>query len=212
MTEQFAESNGVETLVLELQGGDRRREAPCWVRAEAAGGPCKRPSVVRVYGFSFCEQHGTECKDGALEEFYNDADLFFEGVEGDNSLSINPEALRLIRAARLELGAKGSDTNSQVDVLRRAYPFRQNLMDDDFRDFDYAGGERMGGPDPTPPDWCWHQRMVVHKLMRLAVDEGADYLLEGLEMQREHVAAQLAYVLVDSERKRFRPAAKGGSR
>ena len=44
--------------------------------------------------------------------------------------------------------------------------------------------------------------MLIHKLMRLAFEEDADYLMEELEMQREHVAAQLAYVLVDSERKR----------
>ncbi len=35
-----------------------------------------------------------------------------------------------------------------------------------------------------------------------ALAEEADYLMEDLEKHREHVAAQLAYVLVDSERKR----------
>ena len=38
--------------------------------------------------------------------------------------------------------------------------------------------------------------------MRLAFEEEADYLMEDLEKHREHVAAQLAYTLVDSERKR----------
>ena len=49
--------------------------------------------------------------------------------------------------------------------------------------------------------WCTHQRIVVHRLMRLAFEEEADYLMEALEVHREHVAAQLAYTLVDSERK-----------
>jgi hypothetical protein len=41
--------------------------------------------------------------------------------------------------------------------------------------------------------------------MRLAFEEEeADYLLEDLEHHREHVAAQLAYVLVDYEKRRAR--------
>ena len=37
--------------------------------------------------------------------------------------------------------------------------------------------------------------------MRLTFEEEAHYLMDHLEEQREHVAAQLAYVLVDSEQK-----------
>ena len=139
--------------------------------------------------------------DKDLEELYIDADLFFERLQAGPETD-NPEALRLIKAARWELGAKGLDVDTQREALLRAYPFRRDLMDDDFRDFDYVGGQRMGGADPLPRDWCEHQRMVIHKLMRLAFEEDADCLMEELEMQREHVAAQLAYVLVDSERKR----------
>ena len=156
---------------------------------------------MKVYGFPFCEEHGAECKDGALEELFVDADVFFERVQGDPPTT-NPLIPRIIHAGWSQLGVKWPDYEAQNEVLRRAYPFRRDLMDEDFRDFDYAGGERMGGKDPTPPDWCRHQRFVIHRLMRLAFEEEADYLMEDLEKHREHVAAQLAYVLVDSERKR----------
>ena len=59
----------------------------------------------------------------------------------------------------------------------------------------------MQGPAPMPEDWCRHQRLVIPKLMRLAFEEEAHYLLEDLEKQREHVDAQLAYVLANSEPK-----------
>jgi hypothetical protein len=53
------------------------------------------------------------------------------------------------------------------------------------------------------------QRTVIHKLMRIAYSGGAQYALENLEYHREHVAAQLAYAMVDSERRRAeRQAAK----
>ena len=200
MTEQLTESTGARPLVREIPEGHEWRGIPCWVRERAAAGPCRRPSVVKVYEFALCEEHGAECKAGALEELYIDADVFFERLQGDPPLT-NPLIGRIIQAGWSQLGAQWPDYKAQDEALRRAYPFRRDLMDEDFRNFDYAGGERMRGPDPTPPDWCRHQRYVIHKLMRLAFEEDADYLMEDLEKHREHVSAQLAYVLVDSERK-----------
>jgi hypothetical protein len=67
--------------VVEIPQGDDWREVPCWVRAEAAGGECKRPSVVRVYGMPFCEEHGAECNAGALEELYSEASFALDQME-----------------------------------------------------------------------------------------------------------------------------------
>ena len=57
----------------------------------------------------------------------------------------------------------------------------------------YEGGppeERYRGP-----------RLLIHKLMRLAFEEGESYLVDLLERERESTAAQLAYALADAERK-----------
>ncbi len=95
---------GAEALVVDIPEGDEWREVPCWVRAETAGGPCKRmPSVVRVYGLPFCEDHGAEAKAGALEELYNDAAQVLELLDNPHAREHNPEALRIIRAGITEL-------------------------------------------------------------------------------------------------------------
>ena len=38
-------------------------------------------------------------------------------------------------------------------------------------------------------------RLILHRHMRLAFEEGADWLVEMLEEERESVAAQAAYAL-----------------
>src|SRR5215211_2142998 len=73
---------------------------PCFVRDRAAGGRCSRPATMEVYGLAFCEAHGQECKAGALEEFYSDADFSLERIEGGSRSALNPEVARVIEAAR----------------------------------------------------------------------------------------------------------------
>ncbi len=90
---------GGEALIVELPEGDKWREVPCWVSAEGAGGPCKRPSVVRVYGLPFCEAHSAEVRAGALEELYSDAAQVLERLDNPSVPEPNPEAIRLVRAA-----------------------------------------------------------------------------------------------------------------
>jgi hypothetical protein len=172
-------------------------------RAEAAGGPCKRPSVVKVYGFPFCEEHGTETKASALDELHADAMFALENMEGTYRTDMNPEALKAIVASRRELGARWPDIGADIEATRAAYPFGEDLMDEDFREWDHDA-------EPIhPADWCREQRTVIHKLMRITYSGGAQYALENLEYHREHVAAQLAYAMVDSERRRAeRQAAK----
>jgi hypothetical protein len=158
--------------------------------------------VMQVYGLSFCEVHGEEAKAGALEELYYDASVVFERQNNPHAELANPEALRVLEAGHEELvGASVNACHEADAAARRAYPFRRDLMDDDFRDFDYAGGEEMAGAYPLPEDWCRYQRIVLHKLMRTAFAEEATYVLDNLEKHREHVAAQLAYVLHDRENK-----------
>ena len=78
-----------------------------------------------------------------MEELYIDADVFFERMQGDPPIA-NPMIPRIIQAGWSQLGADWLDYKAQDEALPRAYPFRRDLMDEDFQDFDYAGGERMG--------------------------------------------------------------------
>jgi hypothetical protein len=151
---------------------------------------------VKVYGFPFCEAHGQEARASALDELRADAMFALENMEGTYKDEINPEALKALRASRRELGARWPDIEADREATRAAYPYRRDLMDDDFRDFDYSR------PGTSPEEWCREQRTVIHKLLRIAYSGGAEYVLEDLEFQRQHIAAQLSYAMVDSERKR----------
>lgn len=48
----------------------------------------------------------------------------------------------------------------------------------------------------TPFDVYMEERMLTHRLMRLAFEAGADWLVEVLEREREKSASQAAYALV----------------
>jgi hypothetical protein len=158
---------------------------------------------MEVYGEPFCEVHGAEAKAGALAKRYDDACQFLERFGARLVPAINPEALRVIRAGVSELPAVSWEAVGDGDAaLRRAYPFRQDLVDEDwqayFEDEDWDQG-------PTPEDWCRRHRMFLHKSMRLAYAECATYIVDGLERLWEHSAVQLSYVLAEAERKRAEP-------
>jgi|SRR5215211_4601314 len=212
MTEAMEMATSEETYGLVREGDEafawcrdlieKHGPLPCRVRAESAGGRCSRPATMEVYGLAFCEDHGQECKAGALEELYIDADIFLEWAIGDAPSDHNPEVLSILRAGMSGLGAKFPSSRDELEALQQAYPLREDLMDEDFRDFDYAGGETLGGMDRHPEEWCRRHRTLIHKLMRLAYAEQAEYIVAELEGHREHIAAQLSYAIQDHERKR----------
>jgi hypothetical protein len=138
-----------------------------------------------------------------------DAMFALENMEGTYRTDMNPETLKAIVASRRELGARWPDIEADIEATKAAYSFREDLMDEDFREWDHDA-------EPIhPADWCREQRTVIHKLMRIAYSGGAQYALENLEYHREHVAAQLAYAMVDlfTEllRKRFCERVQGGT-
>lgn len=170
---------------------------PCVVRD--AGGPCGRAATMEVYGLAFCEVHGAECKAGALEELYHDAEQFLDRLDNPHVAPPNPEALRLIRAGVSEMvNMSWQVVRVGDETLVRAYPFVEELADPQTLGFDYSDPERGS----TPEDWYREDRMLTHKLMRLAFEGGASWIVEELEKIRQSTAAQLAYAVQDYERKR----------
>ena len=193
------ERNGAEAIVFELPEGNEFRGMTCVVRHQDTGvgeGGCERPATIMVYGLPFCTEHGTEARVGALEEIYRDAGEFLDRFDsGEVPALDNPEALRAIWAAASQVGAgQRAAEQATEEALRRAYPYREEHTDIEALRFDY---EHAGGPYPA--EWYHEDRTLIHKLMRLAYQEGADFLVKALEPHRESASAQLAYALADSE-------------
>jgi hypothetical protein len=219
MTEQVRERTGAEAIVREgeeafAQYGEQiEKHGPmlCWVTLPGTDKErCPEMAVMVVYGKPFCEAHGAEAKSGALEELYYDAALALENMEGVWWRELNPEVLRALRASRSELFEASIKAQELGDSTRRqTYPLRRDLMDEDFRDFDYEGGETLEGPDRYPEDWLRHHRMIVHKLMRIAYTERFTSVVDYLEREeRQHIAEQLAYVEADYEERVGPPTVK----
>jgi hypothetical protein len=187
---------GAEALgYRELTEDESAARGGCWVRLPGSRERCPEVAVMEVYGKPYCEVHGAEIKGGALEELYHDAAMFFERLDNPHAPSLNPEVMKAIREAAARFDQAASAAGKLADsVLQKAYPYRRDLMDEDFRNFDY---ER---PGPDPEEWCRLHRMTVHKLMRLAYEEGAEGALEHLEKDRQQTAEQLAYAVADYER------------
>jgi len=81
------------------------------------------------------------------------------------------------------------------EALLRAFPLIEERID----------GDTQGWNDPpdigTPYDTWRDTRTTIHMLMRLAFQQGEDWLVEILEHQREMNAAQTAFALAHLRRR-----------
>lgn len=150
---------------------------------------CSRPATIEVYGLMFCEVHGEEIASGATEEV--DYDLESEFLRPINS-SARPLSPHI--EAALRHGASlfpRFDSKRDEQLLFRAYPLDLTRMCSEARGRleNYEEGE------PLPSDEFRHDRLILHRHMRLAFEEEAYWLVEMLEGERESVAAQTAYCL-----------------
>ena len=196
MTSWRDERQGWENLAHELPEGNPLRGGPCTVSHEDAGGACGRGAEMMVYGLPFCEVHGAEVKAGALEELHHDTVEFLELFDREDIRGINPEVRRAIRSGLAKLPAAVQDAWLEAEsVLLRAYPLIPERVDPLTSGADYDPGY------DTPYDTFRHARHVAHRLMRLAFEEGEDDLVMVLEREREHIAAQASFALVDMHRR-----------
>lgn len=171
---------------------------PCSVRHADAGGQCERPAVLEVYGLSFCEAHGAECKAGALAELYHEASEWLGRLDNPHVSGPNPEALRVLRAGVAELNHLCLHFEQDEELLQRAYPYLEERVDSYTLEFDYDDPERSS----VPVDAFREDRWAIHRLMRLSYAEGMTYLVEDLEERRQYLAAQAAFALAHFERRR----------
>jgi hypothetical protein len=110
---------------------------------------------------------------------------------------MNPEAERALRAASSELTALVRDSEQDEGLLVRAFPLvRERVCVGTLEYVEDPGRWRDHSPlyDTFRPS-----RLLIHKVMRLAYEEGEGWLAEMLEPSREDTAAQAAYALVLEE-------------
>lgn len=189
-------------LARPLTDEERARELPCCVRHPDAGGLCGWPAGRMVYGLLFCEEHGAEATAGALSELYQDAADVLERLDSPNLPHPNQEAANALDAAwrrffRLGLEHEGE---AEEEALKRAYPVIPERVDAETTAYDYHVFD-PAGPSGQPTGGFGDARRLLCKLMRIAYEDGSDWLVEILEHEREGASAQLAFALEDCERK-----------
>ena len=160
---------------------ERGGPLPCVVGWHGSLEECGRDATMEVYGLSFCEIHGAECKAGALEEFYFDAGEFLGRLDNKAVRNPNAAALLMLREAVSELTERTIAAEEVADdALARAYPASGEEPDPDY----FAGYDHLRDV-----------RVLLHRMMRLAFEAEETWLVELLEPERENVAAQLAYLI-----------------
>ncbi len=182
-------TNEPREIVRDLEASERGY--PCAVGHGDDVEACMRPSTMAVYDLHFCEVHGAECANGALEELHQDAYEFFARFDNPEVRELsNPLVLRAVRNWELTVpeGLEFSDRETD-ELLLAAFPFREDRV------FPETAGEIADpiiGQDPPYDAWLIH-RYELCALMRHAHRLGLTFVVERLEQARETCAAQAAY-------------------
>ncbi len=182
-------------------------QGPCHAGAGSREGlhtvACDRGSVMEVYGLPMCEAHGEEAAAMALEEIYNDLENELGRPMNRAVRALSPH---LSAALSLGFGVLEGDhtgTGGADAALLEAFPLRREEVCVSILHYLEAPDR-----DHEPPyEAFMDDRMLVHRLMRLAFEQNADWLVETLEKERVQVAAQAAYALaLDPHGAECRPA------
>jgi len=92
------------------------------------------------------------------------------------------------------------------EVLARAFPLIGERVSADTLRYVFEDPHDPEVRDQKPPYDAWHHtRHMTHKLMRLAYEDGEDWLVGVLEPAREQAAAQAAFALVLEREAGVRP-------
>lgn len=163
---------------------------PCFVHHEAAGGRCGRWATMQVYGLCFCEAHGEDAKLGVASWERHEAWTFFERFRNESVPSIGGRIGVEIAALTSRLLSEPPSGSEEQAALLRAYP---EATDETRRHVDADDEDEPG----VPPlyDSCQDDIYMLHRLMRIAYEEGATWLVEKLELERESISALAAEAL-----------------
>jgi hypothetical protein len=177
------------------QTNELERGLPCVVRHPDAGGRCQRTATIKMYGIlNFCGLHGEEARVGALMELYQDAGYFFDRFRNPHVPDMNPLIERELAAAIRRMNDEGPSDNDHYEALSRAYPNPPEKVREIILLWERDERVNQG---PMPVDLLLDSLQTLHKLMRLAHEDGEDWLTEILEYQRQECAARAACALGD---------------
>ena len=167
------------------------RGLPCAVRHEDAGGRCEKTATVKLYGIlNFCPEHGEEARVGALMEAYHDACYFFDRFRNPHTPDLNAVVDCALRSWAMHLNEEGPKDDDHYRALALAYPYPPDRVREMI--LRWERDERANG-GPTPADLLLDSYNTILKLMRLAHEDGEDWLVEILEDQRQETAARAAF-------------------
>ncbi len=177
------------------------RGLPCVVRHPDAGGRCQRTATLRMYNvLSFCPEHGEEARVGALMEAYQDAGHFFDRFRSPHVPDLNTIVERELEAVVNRMRGEGPSDDDHERALLRAYP---NTPEGVREMIALWAEDERANRGPTPLDLLLDSYYTLCKLMRIAFEDGEDWLVELLEYQRQETAARAAFA---SEISGLRPA------
>jgi hypothetical protein len=123
--------------------------------------------------------------------------------------ALSPHLEAALRRGFDVLDAEGESADRRAEgVLLAAFPLDRSRA----CGHSVAYAEDPGARDPRhglPSDDYRNDRLLVHRVMRLAFEADADWLVETLEGERVQVAAQCAYALA-LENEAHRPTGDEG--
>ena len=169
----------------------------CCVAQPDAGGPCSEPFAVEVYGLNFCAAHGLEARLGSALESGYDAENYFRRQTNPEVVALPPVVLGGLEAAISNVRAGQPSEEDYNQALLDAYSnTSQNVRE---RIALWEADEEDGYLSVV--DVLLSSLQFVHKLQRIAYEEGETWLTEMLERERESTAAQTAVALENAERR-----------
>lgn len=164
----------------------------CHVGGHPGVAECRRPAGMEVYGLLMCEAHGEEAALLALEEMAYDLEQEFSRPLNDTVRELSPHVAAAFGRGMEVL--RSHDHKPADEALLAAWPLvREDVSPSTLGYLENPEGWRSFG---TPFDVYMEERMLTHRLMRLAFEAGADWLVVVLEREREKAASQAAYALV----------------
>jgi hypothetical protein len=166
---------------------DAERDLPCFVHHPDAGGQCGRSATIEVYGLNFCEPHGEEIRIGASMQEHQDAIYFFDRFRNPHIPALDDRVDRELQATVTRLDGEMPTDEDHSRALRNAYP--REAAPEQVREYVRAWEADRG---PTTLDWSLDALSTIHKLMRIAHQDMAAWLVETLKYERQSVAAQAA--------------------
>ena len=132
---------------------------------------------------------------------------------------VDPAPLRLVQEAfhervlrhGFETLPDGANDHERADAaLLKAFPLDRARVCSGTLDYVRDPDAEGRGSHEPPYDMYMTARLLLHRHMRLAFEEDADWLVETLEQEREVVAAQAAYALALDREAGDRPAPEDG--